>query len=58
MIDPRDGPDTVAAEPLRGRSGALVTFFDWGEFARSGTSARRSRCRWMAGARPCIDADP
>jgi hypothetical protein len=33
MIDPREGPDTVAAEPLRGRSGTLVTFFDWGEYA-------------------------
>jgi hypothetical protein len=25
--------DTVAAEALRGRSGRLVTFFDWGEYA-------------------------
>ena len=33
MIDPRKGPDTVAAEPLRGRSGTLVTSFNWGEYA-------------------------
>ena len=26
-------PDTVAAESLRGASGRLVTFFDWGEYA-------------------------
>lgn len=31
--DPANGPDTVAAESLRGKSGRLVTFFDWGEYA-------------------------
>jgi hypothetical protein len=26
------GPDTLAAEALRGASGRIVTFFDWGEY--------------------------
>ena len=32
-IDQMRGPDVVAAESLRGRTGTLVTFFDWGEYA-------------------------
>jgi hypothetical protein len=32
-IDRTEGPDTLAAESLRGRSGRVVTFFDWGEYA-------------------------
>ena len=32
-IDSVKGPDTVAAESLRGRTGRVATFFDWGEYA-------------------------